>query len=299
MRNDDSGSDIDFGPTQQEPFLLQESGYDAIPDVSHSKIKASEALDLMLDNSNLNPDGFKTLKGVNAFMMAESQEPVLNLLSGTFGTEQDGSAKENGIPWNLTCSPENLALDQEEISLERNNENEIEGESKLELIVANLSNDRDILETNQENEVHFDLDKQSHSGSLQSSVVDDEVPDKIDIQNLIYEDSDVEGNASLVEGDENSSNHVDEEMEEEVEEETLENFQIPWKRIMKQTQTVVKSNPAHKLIETEAEVEEDEFMNEGGLEGEDQSIPNEYDKAMLNDNIQEPMNEKAVMELHQ
>jgi hypothetical protein len=53
------------------------------------------------------------------------------------------------------------------------------------------------------------------------------------------------------------------------------------------------SKPGARFVETEAEVEEDEFMNYGGLEGQ-----NQYDLSMLNDDSAEPINLEAVLELH-
>lgn len=54
---------------------------------------------------------------------------------------------------------------------------------------------------------------------------------------------------------------------------------------------------ARKFIDQEAEVEEDEFMNYGGIDGEDLNAPNEYDKSMVSD-TKVRINEKAIMELH-
>jgi hypothetical protein len=67
----------------------------------------------------------------------------------------------------------------------------------------------------------------------------------------------------------------------------------PW-----QIPGVVKNdNQRSKFIETEAEVEEDEFMNYGGIDGED-SGGNEYDKKMLNDKNDEYLDLDAIMKLH-
>lgn len=53
-----------------------------------------------------------------------------------------------------------------------------------------------------------------------------------------------------------------------------------------------------KFIANEAEVEEDEFMNYGGIDGEDFMGINEYEKDMLADNIDVKVNFKAVLDLH-
>jgi hypothetical protein len=56
--------------------------------------------------------------------------------------------------------------------------------------------------------------------------------------------------------------------------------------------------PKSKFIEGEAEVEEDEFMNYGGIDGEDVNAADEYEKDMLADGDKSKLNEKAVVELH-
>ena len=97
--NNDSGSDVDFGSLNQEQYLQNDSdkldpsstGLKLGNDTQepNTKMKASDALDKLLKNSFVNPEGFKTVKGINAFALADSQEPVLNLLSGTFGSNMD------------------------------------------------------------------------------------------------------------------------------------------------------------------------------------------------------------------
>ena len=59
------------------------------------------------------------------------------------------------------------------------------------------------------------------------------------------------------------------------------------------------AKPRNQFIDAEAEVEDDEFMNYGGIEGEGGNEPNEYDKALLNDNNDEDENLEAVMDFYQ
>ncbi len=55
-----------------------------------------------------------------------------------------------------------------------------------------------------------------------------------------------------------------------------------------------------KFIETEAEVEEDEFMNYGGIDGEELlNGKDEYDKAMLADSDEEPADLAEVLDFYQ
>lgn len=60
-----------------------------------------------------------------------------------------------------------------------------------------------------------------------------------------------------------------------------------------------KPGPEKRFVETEADVEEDEFMNYGGIDGEDLNGPDEYDKSLVNDMDSTPVNAEAIMELHQ
>ena len=285
----DSGSEVDFGSIDPAANILSRSlvktansfGISEGSALSSPKspsasqtFNAADTLNSLLCDSLVNPDGFRTIKGVSAysvhqqpvdaFLEGDTQEPVLDLLSGTFGTDPNeaGSTVEmneiesghnNNFDGVLGVPPENDLISEEQ--------------SESEIDEANL------------------IERESRNTE----------PDKIELQNMIYSDSDLESSTASL------SDHKDseEEGQNEEEPETLENFKIPWNEMIQQTQTVVKANPTHRLIETEAEVEEDEFMNEGGLEGETIDVPNEYDKAMLNDSTLEPMNEQAVLELHQ
>jgi hypothetical protein len=62
---------------------------------------------------------------------------------------------------------------------------------------------------------------------------------------------------------------------------------------------ITTNNVRSKFIEAEAEVEEDEFMNYGGIDGEDNNEKNEYDKSLLNDKNDENINVEAVMDYYQ
>ncbi|KAJ3354781.1 hypothetical protein HDU91_005742 [Kappamyces sp. JEL0680] len=55
----------------------------------------------------------------------------------------------------------------------------------------------------------------------------------------------------------------------------------------------------NKFIDVEAEVEEDEFMNHGGIDGEDVAGQNEYDKTMLADSDEEPADLGVVLDYYQ
>lgn len=67
------------------------------------------------------------------------------------------------------------------------------------------------------------------------------------------------------------------------------NFQQPKSKVLEQ-----KS----KFIEGEAEVEDDEFMNYGGIDGEDFEGIDEYEKDMLADGEKTRVNERAIIDLH-
>jgi hypothetical protein len=74
-----------------------------------------------------------------------------------------------------------------------------------------------------------------------------------------------------------------------------ENIPMTFRRPeLKKTTKSAKS----RFIEAEAEVEEDEFMNFGGIDGEDFAGIDEYETDMLADNDKSKLNEKKVIELH-
>ena len=284
----DSGSEVDFGSIDTAANILSRSlvktansfGISEESALSNPKsssssqnFNAADTLNSLLCDSLVNPDGFKTIKGVSAYsvhqqavdaFLGDTQQPVLDLLSGTFGT-----------------NPNEAGSTVEVNEIESGHNNTFDG-------VLGVPPESDL---NSEVQSESETDEANRFERLSR----DTEPDKIELQNMIYSDSDLESSTASL------SDHKDseEEGQNEEEPETLENFKIPWNEMIQQTQTVVKANPTHRLIETEAEVEEDEFMNEGGLEGETIDVPNEYDKAMLNDSTLEPMNEQAVLELHQ
>jgi MRC1-like domain len=67
---------------------------------------------------------------------------------------------------------------------------------------------------------------------------------------------------------------------------------------LRQAPALKPAQPKSKFIEGEAEVEEDEFMNYGGIDGEDFAGIDEYEKDMLADGDKTKVNEKAIQELH-
>lgn len=56
--------------------------------------------------------------------------------------------------------------------------------------------------------------------------------------------------------------------------------------------------PRSKFIDREAEVEEDEFMNYGGIDGENLGAVDEYEPDMLAEVDKSKINAKAIQELH-
>lgn len=194
---------------------------------------------------------------------------IVDLLSGQFDATQ---ASQDG-PRSLIQSG---AVVESCVEMTVEVEETVEEVVEVEVVVEAEESDKESTVRDDENDVHVFI-QQSKS-----------------IQDLIDESS-----------DESEESEAD---EDEVIEEPLSNPDpsipnplraiLQWNNPMNPA-VAAPSKPKNKFVDVEADVEEDEFMNYGGLDGEENGEKDEYDKSMLADDNNEPVNLQAIMDLHQ
>jgi hypothetical protein len=165
-------------------------------------------------------------------------------------------------------------------------------ESNLTMKIEN----NDIADTILERELDFSTrtpDQYSESIEVKSKCTSDEESDstaeensdnEVDIQKLILEDNDTESEEEL-KSEKNSE--VDE----------SDGLNVPFKvKVVSASNVVVE--PQSKYVLTEADVEDDEFQNYGGIDGEQIEGADTYDKSMLADSDEEPIDKQPIIDLH-
>jgi hypothetical protein len=238
----------------------------------------------------------------------DSGIPLTPLLSGTFPDERNEAPNDCfKVPSSRPSLSSTLHMDKANQNAlvkpmeDKNEDNEVIAPVSLYL---SSQSSTDMMNNSQ---AVVDLQKQAESNSLaeidhasqdsneNNAEQEPSSESEIDIQNYIYDDEDSIPEES---GTEQEEEDILEEDAVATEEQVtkLEDFKIPWQSLAKQ-QVKPIPNPMNSLIETEAEVEEDEFMHEGGAEGEDIAA-NEYDPTTLAPEGLEPVNEEAILELH-
>lgn len=154
-------------------------------------------------------------------------------------------------------------------------------------------------------DVDDEEDSEDEEEESEASVVPLFLQQSKSIADLIGDDSDSEE----PEEDEENRNEEDIQNDETDQDENVEGGKGPLRAIVSWSEPVSApkdseaakgtAKPRNQFIDAEAEVEDDEFMNYGGIEGEGGNEPNEYDKALLNDNNDEDENLEAVMDFYQ
>lgn len=219
----------------------------------------------------------------------ESQDGLSGLLSGNFAQTQASSKLRNDISESVQEVDNGDAIVTDATAITLKTEIEVEEET------CEISKD-------EKNETE-DVEKEKQPiQQLSRNILD-----------LISESEESESNDEEEDGDADEEDSSEEEAENQ-ESVPLSNpnplvanplrailswnnpFNQPNSKAALETQKTVK--PGARFVETEAEVEEDEFMNYGGLEGEEHEGQDQYDLSMLNDDSAEPMNLEAVLELH-
>jgi hypothetical protein len=190
----------------------------------------------------------------------QSVSGVLDLLSGAFPPTQDENEDNSGFELHL--EPQSLPADEDVAS------NGID-QTKNETMITKTQNGNSPLEA------------ESHERYSNLSV-----QDELSIQDILDMDNDSESSPEL-----NDDENIEpQEMEEEGK------LVVKWSVVENVNAKIQNSGP--RFVETEAAVEEDEFMNFGGADGEEIDGQNEYDKSLLADSDEDIGDIKAVMELH-
>lgn len=220
-----------------------------------------------------------------------SQDNLTDLLSGNFMLTQASSKLRNDISEEISNEFVKIETNSTGITAEASETTIIRCESEIKVTEAAITDIEESSDTLQRKQVPA----QQQSRNILDLISESE-------ESEVSDDEGVEG------GEDSSSDD-----EERLETEPLSNpnpvanplrailswnnpFNQPNSKVAIEKQKAAK--PGARFVDTEAEVEEDEFMNYGGLEGEDQEGQDQYDLSMLNDDSAEPINLEAVLELH-
>lgn len=257
---------------------------------------------------------------VSERVMCDSMKPestqsgLLGLLSGQFSVPQaaeptnltienslESNVKENApltshavadffAPKSASSKPDTELKDKMDQEIEENQEEEEEGSD---------------IEGDDSDYGHAD-DSESEESEPSESVGPVFLQQSKSIADLIGDDTDSEAekneNGAEVDADDEDSDSDSSSEQDDGEPKPLRAI-LTWKEpVVKADGTNSGSNnpqqkPRNKFIDAEAEVEEDEFMNYGGNDGEDINDQNEYDKSMVNDANDEDVNLEAIAEL--
>jgi hypothetical protein len=229
----------------------------------------------VLSDTRLGMDDTDINVGVlQGFGFGGETQGVMGFLSGKFETQAGGEQEEIDISGKVT-SDMNADVDADtdvDADISRNgseipaDKDDIKSRTAAELNERFKEPFKSIsagISTEIEDE--YSAGSNSRSNSRKDDTDDDSTVEvneqELDIQNLIYEDNDTSSE------DESPPT-------------------LP---------TQVPNQP--KFIMTEAEVEDDEFQNYGGVDGEDLDMPDSYDKKLINDKSQN-INLDAILQLH-
>jgi hypothetical protein len=251
-------------------------------------------------------------------MQIDEQEDLMDLLSGTFAETQRSQLEEsNGLQQPIST----LSLDYQSGNFKFGSKLEKSQQSEsgmMDLLSGSFPPTQPLdVDMGITSETHFSVPKQMDEkeeiGCYKSDAEGTEIdpadvdepssedrPDcsqegpsnvssqqELSIQDILDMDNDSESDPAIAEEEEEAVPPASEEQSKLV---------VKWSVVENVNAKIQKSGP--RFVETEAEVEEDEFMNFGGADGEELHGKDEYDKSLLADSDEDVGDMKAVMELH-
>ncbi|KAI8899616.1 MRC1-like domain-containing protein [Globomyces pollinis-pini] len=265
-------------PSQLLPLLSGEFPPTQPDSISDEKLTRADSFASTNDSQSIFPILPRGHSNTQKSYSIDRSDTVLSLLSGTF----DSVPEE--VLGNGTCTHEASVSVNKEMGLEHgaNVDESISANQEMEL--ENVVN-AEIVDESIPVEQEMGLKNKGESFEPQARCILDLIDDT---------ESENEQEQTSEEEDQDTESVVEPEIElESTPAKTI--FQLPW--ALPVAKPVKPQTKGSKFVETEAEVEEDEFMNYGGLDGDDKG-EDRYDAAMVNDANDEDLDLQALMELH-